>query len=351
MTTLPPVRHCAPLIALLGMFTAAASAELLLGPAQLIEAGGAPIQVPGYSVPTFVDWNSDGLNDLIVGDGGGSGDGHVRIYFNTGTPTAPAFLATPFYATYAAGGQVTTPAEGCQGAFPRVVDWNADGCHDLIVGRADGRVSFFRNVCNNSNPLFGTGALMQVGTAEKHDLDVDRRATPTVTDWNNDGVSDLVCGALDGRIHVYVNHGTNAAPNFHSATYAQEDGFDLYVPSEDWYGRSSPVVMDLDDDGRKDILTGNTEGQLLLYRNVGTDDAPAFSGYELLTAGGVEIDLMGETWARSRPYVCDFNADGERDVLVGAGDGQVYLFPGIPEPASLVLLALAAVALRRRCSA
>jgi hypothetical protein len=49
---------------------------------------------------------------------------------------------------------------------------------------------------------------------------------------------------------------------------------DLQVPGT----RSSPVFEDLDGDRRKDLLTGNTSGQILFYQNVGLDTLPTFAG-------------------------------------------------------------------------
>ena len=48
---------------------------------------------------------------------------------------------------------------------------------------------------------------------------------------------------------------------------------------------------------------------------------------------------------RSRPFITDWTDDGLPDLLVGAGDGKIHLFQGIPEPASLSLLAIAGVVL------
>jgi hypothetical protein len=57
----------------------------------LVRAGGADIAVPGYSVPSLVHWDDDGLMDLVVGEGSGSYPGRVRAYLNTGTDFQPQF--------------------------------------------------------------------------------------------------------------------------------------------------------------------------------------------------------------------------------------------------------------------
>ena len=205
-----------------------------------------------------------------------------------------------------------------------MVYWDADAGKDLLVGLADGRVQIFLNTGTDDEPTFDGGTFLQVGpTGAKTDIDVGSRANSTVADWNDDSMKDLVVGALDGKIHVFLNEGAHTSPDFVSETYAQEDGEDLVVPSL----RSSPVVLDLDGDGKKDLLTGNTDGQLLFYSNVGTSGAPSFSGYLLVESDGVPIDLPGTP--RSRPFVCDWTEDGALDVLIGASDGKVYLYQGV----------------------
>lgn len=67
-------------------------AELVLGPVEFVQSNGVDIQVPGYSVPSFVPWNDDDLPDLIVGEGGGTvGPGMVRVYLNVGSMDEPSF--------------------------------------------------------------------------------------------------------------------------------------------------------------------------------------------------------------------------------------------------------------------
>ncbi len=292
-----------------------------------LQAGGAAIQVANYSVPILSDWNSDGLVDLVVGEKTGEGEGKVLVYVNSGTATASVFDAYEY--AQAGGGDLAVPASGCLGAFPVVFDWDGDGRKDLLVGRADGRVQFFPNVNTGQDPQFGTGSFLQYGDpGAKQEIDVGARATVAVVDWNNNGRYDLVMGAMDGRVRVYLDEATSGPVDFRQEMLVLDDTGELLAPS----GRSSVAVADLNSDGRKDLVIGNTEGQLIYYPNVGLDVAPAFGGATLIEAGGAPVDLPGTP--RSRPFVGDFNADGALDILVGAEDGLIRLYLGHPTPST-----------------
>ena len=307
-----------------------------LGPEELVQVDGLDITVPGYSVPSVFDWNNDGLQDLIIGEGGGFGDAKVSLYLNIGTESNPRFSDNYiFYAQVldqSSLSDLTCPASGCLGCFPRVLYWDADLLKDMIVGQADGTVKIFLNIWTDGYPIFDTGTFLGVGKSGlKNDINVGARATPSVVDWNNDGRKDLVVGALDGRIHVFINEGTDTEPDFVFDSFAQENDAELVVPS----GRSSPEVFDLDFDGRKDIITGNTDGQLLFYRNVGTNKTPEFSGYTLVESDNIPIDLPD--MPRSRPFIGYWSLDDYPDILIGAGDGKVHLFQGLPLLDDMVL--------------
>lgn len=296
------------------------------GTEEIIQAAGTDIQVPGYSVPSYTYWDGDLLQDLIISEGGGGFDGKVRIYLNVGSVSDPQF--NNFFYAQSNGTDLTIPSSGCLGACPRVVYWDADTRKDLVIGRSDGYIMLYTNINTDEDPAFDTGTYLQVGSAgQKVNINVGSRATPTITDWNNDGKKDLIIGAMDGKIHIFINEGTDTAPDFITEIFAQSYNSDLQIDSS----RSCPAVYDLDNDGKKDILAGNTNGELLFYSNHNTDDSPAFAGYSYTMAGGDMIDLG--SYPRSRQSLCDWTEDHLIDVIVGCDDGKVHLYQGLPTPA------------------
>jgi WD40 repeat protein len=316
------------------VFSASALAQtgvINLGPEEILQAKGQEIVVPGYSVPSFEDWNNDKLADLIVGEGGGGATGKIRVYLNVGTAADPCF--TDYFYAQSYGKDIVCSAEGCLGCFPRLVYWDDDKQKDLLVGYGDGTIRVFLNVGTANEPSFTGDSYVKVGTEDINTMDVGSRATPSLLDWNNDGMMDIVSGALDGGIHVYYNCGCGGPipPHFYTSPtdgiFVQANGRDLLVSS----ARSSPAIVDADGDGKKDILTGNTDGQILFYNNVGTDSLPIFAGYTMVQSNGQPIDLPGNV--RSRPAICHWTGekDGYWDLLVGYGDGKIRLYRGIPK--------------------
>jgi hypothetical protein len=81
--------------------------------------------------------------------------------------------------------------------------------------------------------------------------------------------------------HYYSDFQTNLLPG----VYIQDGPTDL--KANEW---SVPVVYDWNDDGKKDLLVGNSYtdekrrsyGHVLFYKNTGTDSAPSFSGHTLI---------------------------------------------------------------------
>jgi hypothetical protein len=108
------------------------------GAPRKLEADGKAIQVPhGDSHPVVVDWDGDGVPDLIVG----AGDGSVLWYRNVGTPREPKLAAAKVLVAASDFGSKHPPDASakdrpCMRAKVCVVDWDGDGRLDLLVGDA-----------------------------------------------------------------------------------------------------------------------------------------------------------------------------------------------------------------------
>lgn len=55
--------------------------------------GALPLEVDRHSTPEVVDWNNDGLKDLIVGQ---FGYGKITLFLNQGTDINPVFNGGSF---------------------------------------------------------------------------------------------------------------------------------------------------------------------------------------------------------------------------------------------------------------
>lgn len=134
-------------------------------------------------------------------------------------------------------------------------------------------------------------------------------------DWNNDGRHDLLIGDSEGKVKVFLNTNTNTHPILFSGTYVGTAGADLTVGE-----RATPVAADWNGDNKKDLLAGSMDGSIRVFINEGTDSEPVMKPPYILKAGGRDFNIG----SRSAPRVYDWNGDGLEDILVGEMEGYVY---------------------------
>ncbi len=158
------------------------------------------------TTPVVVDWNQDGLNDLLMLDHEGYLAFFERVKRNSGFVLLPGqriFRGDQFTSKHIASPstdgllRLNTDSNGSSGRRKLcVVDWDRDGKLDIIINSAN--ANWLKNVSEDQSlPKFVDQGLMAKRVLAGH------TTSPTTSDWDGDGVRDLLIGAEDGRIYYF----------------------------------------------------------------------------------------------------------------------------------------------------
>jgi hypothetical protein len=291
-----------------------------------------------HSRVEVVDWNNDGLLDLLVG----CGRGGMVWYPNCGSAGAPRFPYSRLVHT--ADGR---PLDVGWSAAPHAVDWDADGRLDLLVGAEWNRLLFYRNTGDPGQPRLEL--IGPVRTQDSQLLSLPHTPVPEsppdvfqrdyyplidTVDWDGDGDEDLLAGGyVTGRIFLYENTAPlGTTPQLRPLGPLEADGQPIDVQ---WC--AAPVAADLDGDGDLDLISGSlaqtarggdassSENFLYYFRNDGTRTEPRLHRVPLPREG--EFPNSG----LSSPRFIDWTGDGLLDLIVSA-HRQIYLFRNIGSP-------------------
>jgi len=196
-----------------------------------------------------------------------------------------------------------------------VVDWNGDGRHDLLLGDRDGFINLYLNEGSNESPRYGNRTRLKAAGKE---IKVRGPSAPCLMDWNEDGRKDLLVGDGGGYLHLFLNAGSSAVPEYASTSRVQADYKDLDVRR-----KASPCVVDWNEDGRFDLLVGSWSGELFLFLNEGSGGQPVFGKPIKLNDGKLDVG------SDSSPDMADMNGDGKKDLIVGNEKGEIFIFINI----------------------
>lgn len=148
------------------------------------------------TTPKVVDWDRDGLPDLVMLNH----QGYLSL-FRRSRAGGRLILNPPERIFVDAGGRFLNLSAGRAGRSGRrkieFADWDSDGDLDLITD-SDGGPIWYENTGSQQKPILQLrGALIKERTIAGHN------PTPNVADWDGDGRLDLMIGAEDGHFYYF----------------------------------------------------------------------------------------------------------------------------------------------------
>ncbi len=239
----------------------------------------------GYPYPVFVDWDGDGLNDLMLPNE----TNRIIWHKNIGTKKRPEFGPRQYL--------------------------EVDGFPDSPERRAEsGRRAEDRKIPNSPYPRDDNSPFFW-------------RTGAAFADWNNDGLMDFITHDNTRKATLFVQYrdpsGRLRLRKHGPAKLADGRLIDDTIVGREKHWTESFRAVDWDGSGLMDLIYNLAgTGRIYLLRNVGSAAEPVFDAPRELKCFGEPI---GFTIHGPNAWPCDLNGDGKPDLL-GCVEWSVYPF-------------------------
>ena len=257
------------------------------------------LDVGNNSHPVFIDIDGDGDLDLFIGSLNNP-LGSLHYFENQGTSSNPEY----FYADSLYAG-----IQSDLSVVPAFGDLDNDGDYDLLIGRFDGKISFYRNDGTAINPDFVY--VEELRDVNQNIIDIGTSASPFLIDIDGDNDFDLVIGAFNGRFYLYKNVGDAFNYSFELV--------ENYFSDLDVGDNSTPVLFDYPGNGKLELFSGSRHGNIFHYSNEGSVEFPVWN---LISANFLNQNFGGYS------VLCfvDIDNDSDTDLILGNVKGGLYFY-------------------------
>ena len=162
------------------------------------KAKGKELLAPWRTSPLLMDFNGDGLNDLVMLDYAG----YLAVYLHTRDADGKLILGPPQRCFVDPSGKpiLLNGLPGSHSGRLKItfVDWDGDGDLDLVFSSKPA-VDWMRNEGMKNGKMI----LRYMGRVVSRTL-MGHTDGPTVADWNHDGIPDLLVGTETGALYYWV---------------------------------------------------------------------------------------------------------------------------------------------------
>jgi hypothetical protein len=234
---------------------------------------------------------------------------------------------------------------------PSVFDWDGDGDEDIITGSSAGYITFVENLSGPKvakpkwaapKRLEADGKVIRLMAGPNGSIQGPAECkwgytTACVADWDGDGLPDIVCNSIWGKVHWYRNIGTRTAPKL-AAAQPIEVEWNGKQPELAWgwmkpegkalltQWRTTPVLVDFDGDGLLDLVMLDHEGYLSFFKR--TADKKLQPPQRVLCDESGKPLQMNTGFAgksgRRKLTIFDWDGDGKLDILINSQNAEVW---------------------------
>lgn len=273
-----------------------------------------------------LDIDQDGKKDLLVtphADNTSENYKTVQYYRNTSNTSVPNFVYQKDTLL------VENSLDAGSHSYPTFYDFNKDGKPDLFIGSAgyyqpngslQGKLTYLLNTSTTGNPSFDLRSSNFMGLSSRNYEGI----APAFGDLDNDGKDDMVLGHNNGTVSFYKNYAATASatPVWQLASDTLKDQFGFYIDPGDF---STPLIYDMDKDGKKDLILGSSSGRLMFYRGTGAAGTVSLEkGKDSL--GRIQVDPDYYLQGYSTPFIGRMDNSVKEYLMTGSYTGALYRY-------------------------